>query len=600
MKRRVLLFKNLLRNNRFRISFLKYFAGAACAALVAFAVYGIAAYNLYTFSLQEALSYYREQNLSKTGELIDYVLKSVEQDYYMIAANEDIVTLLTLPKAELPDLKQIPYGRLINNAVGDLFTKTLHLPAMDSIYVYGFDNECLVTWTEYRSMESFSDNSFLEGYEQGHSFYARKKRDSGDAPNVITLVREIMKDEKRIGVVAFNFKYDRFGEYVSQSFENQPETIYVQDRDGHIFYTTEAELLNTNVNDYEPLGEIQLSTLRNGSDTTFSEGLVFSSFMAAGGNYSIINGVKNITLLQFQRSFVSFTIWGSLIGLAAAFVIAFFAAYRLYRNVINLMVYVSAPYEGDSARAKDVRREMAYIAENIAGFVDGSHSIEHELADKLLELKRAQAIALQNQINPHFILNTLQMVNLDILREAQRDTVGTKVISLLSDILQSNLNTTDHIVPLSYEIRQAMKYVEIENIRNKGKFSVEWDIEEDLMEYRTVKFVIQPILENSLKHGLSSSRITNKKITVRAYKENRALVIEIKDNGLGIAPKVLTDLQSRLKRNDIQEDRHIGLCNVAKRIQLVFGESYGVSISSAPGEGTTVTLRQNLVGDDWN
>jgi len=597
MKRRVLLFKNLLRNNRFRLSFLKYFAGAAGAALVAFAVYGIAAYSLYTFSLEEALSYYREQNLSKTSELIDFVLESVEQDFYMIANNEDIVTLLTMPKEDLPDLKQIPYGRLVNNAVGDLFTTTLHLPAMDSIYVYGYNNECLVTWTEYRSMESFSDNTFLEGYERGRSFYARKKRDSGEAPNVITLVREIIKEEKKIGVVAFNFKFDRFGEYVSQSFESRPETIYVQDREGYIFYTTEPELLNANVHDHEPLGEMHSNTLRNGSETTFAEGLVFSSFMAAGGNYSIINGVKNVTLLQFQRGFVSFTVWGSLLGLAAAFVIAFFAAYRLYRSVINVMAYVSAPYSGDSA--KDIRREMAFIAENIAGQVAGRKSIEHEMADKLLELKRAQAIALQNQINPHFILNTLQMVNLDILREAQKDTVATKVISLLSDILQSNLNTTDHIVPLSYEIRQAMKYVEIENIRNKGKFLVEWDIEEGLMAYRTVKFVIQPILENSLKHGLSNSPAAEKKIAVRAYKKDKALVFEIRDNGLGIAPETLEDLQSRLKRNDIQEDRHIGLCNVAKRIQLVFGEGYGVEIASEQGRGTTVTVRQGLVDDNW-
>ena len=599
MKHRLHFLKNLLKNNRFRLSFLKYFAGAAAAAIVAFVIYGIIAFNLYTFSFQEALSHYREQSLSKTSEFIDYVIKSVEQDFHLLAANEDIITLLTLPKEELPDLRQIPYGRLVNSAVSDLFTKTVLLPVMDSIYVYGFDNECLVTWTEYRSMETFSDSDFLQGYEQGHTFFARKKRNSGDSPNIITVAYEIVKDGRLLGVAAFNLKYDRFGEYVSQSFESQPETIHVQDRDGHIFYTTEPALLNSNVSAHELLGEIHHAAMQNGSDVSFSRGYVLSSFMASSGDYTIINSLQNTTLLQFQRSFLSFSLWGSLIGLVIAFIVAFAAAYRLYRNVINLMVNLSAPYSGDSTHAKDIRREMVYIAENIAGLVDGQLSIEHELADKLLELKRAQAIALQNQINPHFILNTLQMVNLDILREAQRDTVSTKVISLLSDILQSNLNTTDHIVPLSYEIRQAMKYVEIEKIRNKGKFFVEWDVEEGLESYRTVKFVIQPILENSLKHGLANSRAPNKKISLRAFRKDKSLVLEIRDNGLGFPPEVLADLQSRLQRNDIQEDRHIGLCNVAKRIQLVFGEDYGVSIFSVMGEGTTVTLRQKLVNGDW-
>ena len=142
--------RTLMKNDQLRLSFIKYFAGAAASALAAFAVYGLIAYNLYAFSLQEALMRYREQNLSKTGEFIDYVLESVQQDYRLISTHQDILELLTMPKEELPDRGPLR-GRKVSDVINDLFKKTVLLPAIDSIYVYSPNNGCLITWTEYRT-----------------------------------------------------------------------------------------------------------------------------------------------------------------------------------------------------------------------------------------------------------------------------------------------------------------------------------------------------------------------------------------------------------------------------------------------------------------
>jgi two-component system sensor histidine kinase YesM len=307
--------------------------------------------------------------------------------------------------------------------------------------------------------------------------------------------------------------------------------------------------------------------------------------------------VEAADIARFQRDFLSFALWASMAGLLLAFFLAFGISYRLYRNVIRLVSFIGTP-SGAGSEA-DARGELNYITGSITGLTARNRHIEHELAEKLAELKKAQAIALQNQINPHFILNTLQIVNLDVLKHLRSDSNATRIIALLSDILQANLNITDHLVPLSFELRQAVKYIEIENIRNKERFLVDWEIDEELTEYRTVKFVLQPLLENSFKHGLMNSG-REKRVSVRAWLEDKTLVISVRDNGLGMAPDALDNLRQRLRKSHIQENRHIGLCNVDKRIRLVFGDAYGVSVESTSGEGTLVMIRQKPVRGDWS
>jgi len=337
--------------------------------------------------------------------------------------------------------------------------------------------------------------------------------------------------------------------------------------------------------------------LQTGSAAAFVNDRFISAMQATSGEYMVISSADASDIAEFRINFLSFAVWASIIGLFASFFIAFGISFYLHRNIIRLVSYFSG-YQGEND-SPEARSEMRYITENIASMTSSDRHIENELAEKLVELKKAQAIALQNQINPHFILNTLQIVNLDIMSQTKSDTTATRMISILSEILKSNLNTTDHIVPLSYEIRQAVKYIEIEQIRNKNRFFVDWDIDDSLTDYRTVKFIMQPVLENSFKHGFLDDSETNKHVSITAEIEDKSLVIKIRDNGTGITPETLAELRSRLNQSFLQENNHIGLCNVDRRIKLVFGDAYGVSVDSDGVKGTVVTIKQKLVRADW-
>ncbi|MDR1439181.1 MAG: histidine kinase [Clostridiales bacterium] len=658
MANKVRLLGTLIKNNKFRKSFLKYFAGTASTALVAFVAFAIVSYSMYSMYLRDALSRFREHTLQQGGEFVDLIFDDIEQTMYLIENSEKITQTLTAPGDMLPNA--LPPAMPRENADGYLkwsdvayardaiFEATVLNPAMDSIYVYSTTNRHVVSWTEFSPLETFHDREFLDLREKGYAFYARSKQPGGAGPDVVTVIRDAVIDGEQAAVAVFNISYAVLASRVMQGFYSAPESACLADSGGQVFYATAAALLNTSVY-AEPVYSAAFSdALRDGSSARFDGERVVMAMRSAGGGYVTLSSMDASDIASFQRDFVGVAAWAGAIGLLAAFFLAMGISLWLHQNIIGLISYIGG--SGDSGAAPEADSEIRYITENITGIVPRDRHIEHALAERLAELKKAQAIALQNQINPHFILNTLQIVNLDILRRTEADTDATRIISLLSEILKSNLNTTDYIVRLSYEIRQASKYMEIERIRNSGGFRVDWDVDPSLGDCRTVKFIIQPVLENCFKHGLAGGWVPNgqsgqgrpsgpdglsespgpsepdglsessgpngqkmrdmsggqdrqgrrdRLVSIQARAKDRALEIAIRDNGAGMPPQTLAQLRESLRNSHIQENGHIGLCNVDKRIKLVFGDAYGVSIDSAPQQGTTVTIRQKLIRGDW-
>ena len=214
--------------------------------------------------------------------------------------------------------------------------------------------------------------------------------------------------------------------------------------------------------------------------------------------------------------------------------------------------------------------------------------VENELAQKLELLKNAQSIALYTQINPHFLFNTLQLINTIHMSTYKQETEITRIITLLSDILSITLDTKTYLVPLRTEIEYLEKYAEILSIRYDNMFTITFDIDEDTLDLSVVKFSLQPILENSVQHGILPLR-KNGKIKISAFTQKQDLVIKIYDNGSEIPKDKLDSLHKLLSNQNIPEKNSIGLLNVHHRIRLLFGEEYGCFIDSDK-EGTVVTL----------
>ncbi len=237
---------------------------------------------------------------------------------------------------------------------------------------------------------------------------------------------------------------------------------------------------------------------------------------------------------------------------------------------------------------------MADIHSNILRLTDRTQSLETDFAQKLIELKKAQSLALQTQLNPHFLLNTLQMICFSLIDENHGDTEAVKMISLLSDILRSSLNTRDYMIKLDEELALTEKYPQLELIRSDGGFRTEYDIDPQTRGKRILRFMFQPLLENCVLHGFSQCRKADRTITITTRLEKlrggEQLTITIAYNGDGMEREKLEKLREALAAGFLPETRSIGIMNVSMRLRLIYGDTAELRVDSQRGEGTAVAI----------
>ena len=195
--------------------------------------------------------------------------------------------------------------------------------------------------------------------------------------------------------------------------------------------------------------------------------------------------------------------------------------------------------------------------------------------------KQAEYLALQNQINPHFLFNTLN--TLKWIATLNHVTPVSHGIDALSSLLQSTLIKKDELIPFDDELRNLKNYCDIQQLRYAGRFEMEYQIEDAAGYWTVPRFILQPLVENSILHGTADEDdfVT---ITVRATVSENLLTIHISDTGCGFDP-------SAIKEKNSERFSGIGLSNVDERMRLHYGNEYGLTIESAPGTGTQCILR---------
>lgn len=203
------------------------------------------------------------------------------------------------------------------------------------------------------------------------------------------------------------------------------------------------------------------------------------------------------------------------------------------------------------------------------------------------ERRKSELDALQSQINPHFLYNTLESITWMI--EGERNDDAVFMISQLARLFRISLSKGRTIISIKDELQHAQSYMNIQKIRYKNTFSVEFDVAPELYAYCTVKLILQPILENSISYGVGEMDDCGE-IRVEGKMEGDEILLSVTDNGIGMSKEeaglVLTDSNRIRKRGS-----GVGLVNVNRRIQIYFGKEYGLTVESEPDEGTKVTIR---------
>ena len=280
----------------------------------------------------------------------------------------------------------------------------------------------------------------------------------------------------------------------------------------------------------------------------------------------------------------------SLISMAAIIVsilLTVNASRSVTRPIQKLCSVTQKVAEGDFTVKTKVENtdEISVLTQSFNDMTEEIGVLVEDIKKKQANLHIAETKLLQAQINPHFLYNTLDTIVWLIEGGMTDDAV--EMISSLSIFFRTSLSKGNDIIPLSEEKRHTLSYLEIQQFRYRDILEFELSIPKELDGIQVPKLSIQPLAENALYHGIKNRRGKGK-ITITGREEADAIVLTVSDNGQGMTPERLHEVQEAIRTG---ERAGFGLAAVAERIALYYGPGYGMTISSKEGEGTTVELR---------
>lgn len=278
-----------------------------------------------------------------------------------------------------------------------------------------------------------------------------------------------------------------------------------------------------------------------------------------------------------------------IVSLLATVLFVFYISRKIFDPISDLLALLEenqSPEESNIIQSTD---EIGYIRHMMSATITKSRDTEEELSRRMKLLKKAQAVALQAQINPHFMYNTIDTINWMAIKKIGKGNEVSEMLNMLSQLLRYSLSNTDTFVSLREEINYTKKYLLVQQIRCNYGFEVHWDIPEELDKCNMIKMILQPVVENAIKYGIKPFG-DGGSLHIRAIRAGETVRFYVSDSGFGMTQEECDEINRVIRSQVIKESDHIGLSNVHQRINLMFGDQYGVTVRSKINDGTTVEL----------
>ena len=384
-------------------------------------------------------------------------------------------------------------------------------------------------------------------------------------------------------VLLVNYKEDFFRNVFQSSLSVKGSYFFVVTKDGQ--YVSHQDVKKIGHNDhYSWLQTI----IDKGSGTAKvsidgQETIVCFDTSKITGWVSLVVIPSDQLLGDMLKTIKSYLIYSLLLLIGIFIFTSYFVTGRITKPLLNLLKAFKQTGEGNFEISVDERgsKELVVLSKRFKDMNTKIQKLIEENYESKIREKEAEIMALNLQLDPHFMYNTLNVINLISVENGQ-DEISEMIVSL-SKMLKYTVKTTSEIVPFKNDWEYLHSYILIMTKRFEGRFQVETDIDPALYTYGVPKFFLQPFVENAFMHAFEERRNGGVLvITGRIHEGVR--VFEVEDNGKGISDEIMERIQTG-------SGGSVGINNVTKRIKILYGESYGVDFQTEQGQGTKVTIR---------
>ena len=286
------------------------------------------------------------------------------------------------------------------------------------------------------------------------------------------------------------------------------------------------------------------------------------------------------------------TMTALVVGLFLSIALSIFMSRFMSNPIRKTVEALHKVSKGDfSVRLEDGRKdEFGEINREFNHTIERMEILLEEIAESRIQNKEMEFKALQAQINPHFLYNALDTINWMARIEGKEEIC--EMISAVSGLLRISISNKEVLFTVDKELEYVKDYLYIQKTRYRNRFTVDFDIEDGIKNQLLPKLTIQPLVENVIVHSVEVSK-EKTKLEIRGYKTDEEVHIEIEDTGVGMSKETLANLLVPQDRKDDVKAAHTGIGTYAvhQRLQLMFGEEYGLSVDSEEGIGTCITIR---------
>lgn len=422
---------------------------------------------------------------------------------------------------------------------------------------------------------------------------------------VVSLSREILskKSGESLGVLLVDLKFNRIEELCRSLVIGEKGYDFIIDSSGAYVFHPSQQLVNSNLRK-EPIYNIQ-KLINNTSSINYFQNndryfmvetsdLTNWNIVSVTHNNDIITDWKNVQVIYTLIGLVLFLIVGPVTKRISSGITE---PIRKLQNIMKTVESGEFKLIG-SIKATDEIRKLAYDYDIMVGRIRElmeSNSREHELKRKS-DLK-----ALQAQINPHFLYNTLDSIIW--MGEMGQNKEVVRMTSALSKLFRISISKGHEIITIRDEIAHVKSYLTIQEMRYQDRFRYLIDIDPDLLDLPILKITLQPIVENAIYHGIKEGNEAGF-IKITSSIQEDFVLLKVEDNGIGMSQTDLKSLISGVNMipgNSLRMSKQgMGLRNVHQRIKLYFGKQYGLTFESSPGKGSIITASIPRIKKEYN
>ncbi len=475
-------------------------------------------------------------------------------------------------------------------------------PYIENIYVY-YDNDnnriFLPQKGSIQTVFTLDEQNIIETYKNSGTkdfwMEIRRKKIPGSADYTDSLViyqRLYARFAyKPVGLVAFEYNLDKMEKYFQTLLQYSSQTIYLIDSERSIIYT--------NSKSHDPAGELghfdtalttqeELHLFDIELNDMYQKAAYLTSARSNGLTY--ITFTPSNKIYKTTRSLSGTYMLLMLSGIFLSFVLAFYKTNKEYRYLSSIIDIFSDP-EASQQHFDNMPRKAGnpfeYIMLNIIKLFLEQKYLKVQASERDYKLQILKMQALQHQINPHFLHNTLNTIYWEAIRITSSENSCSTMVSNLSALMRYSVGDPQENIKIKKELGYLKTYLDIMKIRYTDKFEIFYLVDESCTIYPIKKMILQPIVENSIYHGIKE-KDGKGRIYVGIRRIRKSILFYILDDGVGIAPDKLLKLQEQLYASSDISSSHIGLTNTNLRLTMSYGTRARLRIKSISGKYTLV------------